>query len=473
MQIQNALLTGSTTVYGPITFVSGSIIGSSSYAATSSYADTFTVAGSLTAQTLVVQTITSSITYSSGSNIFGNSPSNTQTFTGSVNISGSISSIGTLLVSGSGITIATFRSYDIQSPQISIIGTDRSATIGLNARAVGIALAGIDINNNNNSQIIFRNVNSTVQYGTLGQTSATDFGLLSGTDLKLYASSSLTMYLSTGSLVGVGRNFSNPTATLHISGSGSGSLMQISSHVSSNIFFVSGSGNIGIGISSPAEKIHVFGSSGATSPRILIQSHDTANATAGLSLYGRDASNVNKVSEIVTSGADLTISVNSTERMRITGAGNVGIGTTSPSNKVDIFGAGSSTAGTLAVRGAGSGTFIVNRLVSRETSNGTSTIATVSSPGGNDRVFFKIQVINVSAVANYGNAHVGYALWEASTKSVTTMTLDTGNSNISNTNVGTLSWSGNNLQYTTNGAGNYENNHIIIYAVARDSATVS
>jgi hypothetical protein len=49
----------------------------------------FFTAGNITAQTLVVSTISSSVEYSSGSNIFGNSTANTQTFTGSLNISGS------------------------------------------------------------------------------------------------------------------------------------------------------------------------------------------------------------------------------------------------------------------------------------------------------------------------------------------------------------------------------------------------
>ena len=63
-------------------------------AQTASSADAFTVRNTLTAQTLVVQTVTSSIVYSSGSNIFGNALANTQTFTGSVLITGSIG-IGT------------------------------------------------------------------------------------------------------------------------------------------------------------------------------------------------------------------------------------------------------------------------------------------------------------------------------------------------------------------------------------------
>jgi len=63
----------------------------STTAATASYADSFIVKGNLTAQTLVVQTISSSLEYSSGSNVFGNSLSNTQQLTGSVGVTGSLS----------------------------------------------------------------------------------------------------------------------------------------------------------------------------------------------------------------------------------------------------------------------------------------------------------------------------------------------------------------------------------------------
>ena len=71
---------------------------SASYAATASYADNFTVAGTLTAQTLVVQTITSSVIYSSGSNIFGNDLTNTQVLTGSVIVTGSLAVNGSNVI---------------------------------------------------------------------------------------------------------------------------------------------------------------------------------------------------------------------------------------------------------------------------------------------------------------------------------------------------------------------------------------
>jgi hypothetical protein len=88
--------------------ITGSLFGTASYAInsiTSSYADNFTVSGTLTAQKLVVQTISSSIIYSSGSNVFGDEFSDTQTFTGSVSITGS------LLINGEDFT-NTSASFD-------------------------------------------------------------------------------------------------------------------------------------------------------------------------------------------------------------------------------------------------------------------------------------------------------------------------------------------------------------------------
>jgi hypothetical protein len=126
IQLSGSLvITGSITTTGGIT-ISGSIL-SASYSDTASFSNNFRVlgdltastaviTGTLTAQTLVVQTVTSSIVYSSGSNIFGSALSNTQTFTGSINITGSTTLNGGLIG-----TSATFG------------GLIQSSGIGLNA----------------------------------------------------------------------------------------------------------------------------------------------------------------------------------------------------------------------------------------------------------------------------------------------------------------------------------------------------
>jgi hypothetical protein len=62
----------------------------STFAVTSSFANNFTVAGTLTAQTIVVQTITSSIEFVTGSTRFGTLQSNTHQFTGSVSVTDSL-----------------------------------------------------------------------------------------------------------------------------------------------------------------------------------------------------------------------------------------------------------------------------------------------------------------------------------------------------------------------------------------------
>jgi hypothetical protein len=77
---------------------------SASFADTASSADNFTVRGTLTAQTIVAQTITSSTDFVSGSTRFGSLLSNTHQFTGSVSITGSLSlpylSTGSVLFAG-------------------------------------------------------------------------------------------------------------------------------------------------------------------------------------------------------------------------------------------------------------------------------------------------------------------------------------------------------------------------------------
>jgi hypothetical protein len=82
---------------------SGSLFvsGSSSFTGSLNVSGSITTTGTLTAQTLVVQVITSSIEYSSGSNIFGSKITDTQIMTGSVNITGSLTLVGPEVISGS------------------------------------------------------------------------------------------------------------------------------------------------------------------------------------------------------------------------------------------------------------------------------------------------------------------------------------------------------------------------------------
>ena len=153
-------VTGNTTLIGALT-VTGSLAGtatSSSFAytassavsaytaasavnattaLTASYATSFTVGGTLTAQTLVVQTITSSVSFITGSTRFGSLLTNTHQFTGSLQITGSGPhyvfgnvGIGTaaparlLHLTGSGDTYIRVDGNNIQS----LFGTDNIGT---------------------------------------------------------------------------------------------------------------------------------------------------------------------------------------------------------------------------------------------------------------------------------------------------------------------------------------------------------
>jgi hypothetical protein len=86
--------------------------GSNTFAGIQTVNSNLIVTGSITAQTLVVQTVSSSVIYSSGSNVFGNNIANTQVFTGSMLVTGSSTFSGTIRSNDStGFSVGSIAGY--------------------------------------------------------------------------------------------------------------------------------------------------------------------------------------------------------------------------------------------------------------------------------------------------------------------------------------------------------------------------
>ena len=88
-------------------------------------------------------------------------------------------------------------------------------------------------------------------------------------------------------------------------------------------------GNFGIGTTSPSQKLEVSGNSLVTGTQFIGDTFTKIQQASGNLLLTNQSS----------SGA-IRFLTNNTERVRITSAGNVGIGTTSPGDKLHIFNAG-------------------------------------------------------------------------------------------------------------------------------------
>ena len=157
MIIHNPILTGSFTVNGTdvasITSSAASITAINAYTASQNilngtYATTgsntfknpqtinsnLTVTGSITAATLVIQTITSSVIYSSGSNVFGNNIANTQVMTGSLLVTGSITQTGANATS----SFTGLVSINTATPNYALDITGTNATGSLRIKNTGV-----------------------------------------------------------------------------------------------------------------------------------------------------------------------------------------------------------------------------------------------------------------------------------------------------------------------------------------------
>jgi endosialidase-like protein len=114
--------------------------------------------------------------------------------------------------------------------------------------------------------------------------------------------------------------------------------------VSGNNMYSIPSGDVGIGIASPLADLHIHG---AASLRLTNANTGTA-WNSGIQLSHWTADSINAILWNRNNGF-FSLGTNNTEKMRITADGKVGIGTTTPQNKLDV-------EGTLAVGASYSGT---------------------------------------------------------------------------------------------------------------------
>ena len=286
-----------------------------------------TVTGNLTAQQFIVS---SSVTYltqsfASGSHKFGDSSDDNHNFTGSLIVSGSANPLrvgsNLLFVSSSGnVGIGTTSPFSLFN-----IGTRPGSTnpsLGSIATITNDGLTGIDLGGNVNANNVVGHIN-WVNY------------------------------------IGVG-NYNTARIDVYADGQGnSGALRFWTSNVSSTPterMRITSTGNVGIGTSSPGVKLNTFLSSDLSTIQIRAES-DTSSVTTYLGIspgileYSRPAITSGfltiqtKVSaaSLASGGGAIVFSPNGTandntpvERMRILMDGKVGIGTTTPNNRLEI-----------------------------------------------------------------------------------------------------------------------------------------
>jgi len=269
------------------------------------------VSGSLTAlsnivaQTLVVQTITSSISSITGSTNFGSLSSNTHTFTGSINASGSGTFSGSVGIGLTPYNNTIGPAFDMKNG-VGMFGYGDAAYISGNMYFDGawkVKNAGTGSQITLGGEITFNTSNPTGSAGT-------------------NVTNTERMRITNAGLVGIG--ITNPIYSLDIASS-NGSIFTPAARISTS----------------------TGGAGGAT----ILQINHTANSVSGLQILQAGAAAGNYTSFTNTENGYMSFATSGSERMRVSNNGNVLIGTsttTTATAGLDALIMGKSGAGSVA-----------------------------------------------------------------------------------------------------------------------------
>ena len=181
---------------------------------------------------------------------------------------------------------------------------------------------------------------------------------------------------------GTGGHNWNIVSNGSLDGGGAGNLSIYDATGGGNVLITGngGIGNVGIGTNAPGSKLTVVANTNGNDGLSVSNTSTGASAQAFLTVVAQSWTGVALAQNQATGNvliytADnvpLTFSTNAAERMRITAAGNVGIGTSSPTTKLTVSGSGFN---------GGSGTFI-------STTNGNSVAVNgINAAGVNDSAY--------------------------------------------------------------------------------------
>jgi hypothetical protein len=319
MVIHNAILTGSISMQAP-PVISGSLTLTGSITSTGPITGSgFFTAGTITAQTLVVQIVSSSIDFVTGSTKFGSLTTNTHQFTGSMFVTGALSGTSATFsnaITANGVYSNTSDVALIVSAQIPAINL-RTGNAGRFTIATSFAnpnttsfVVGTGTNNPSIQAILLDHSTGNIGVGTISPTYQLDLSggttvnerlrLQRGSDdtnqFAVYGWNSIRTYRANVSVASALTDFS---------------IIQSGSDGSRTPFYISSAGNVGIGVSTNPQNLLEVSTAGG-SPRIRVGTLQNNNNTARF--------------EAITSA---TVSTANSAWLRVTPGGGFVLGTSS------------------------------------------------------------------------------------------------------------------------------------------------